>query len=395
MTDTILKVSNTADRIEQVVKESAKEEQTWNTRAMLLQNNHIARIVRSNIWWGLGILETTWDTLYRLLTLTARPQDLKYTGKILHNWIKTILPTPNKAGNRQAPTLLRNITKQRNDPHTVDIEYHDTHEADLSLAPKTSDKRYTKLAKFIPFTAGKVIKAPLYAWATLVWAATDTVRRMKNQKARKLITLDFEKTSRNKTSHVWKKLTSRAYNSNTTDTNTQDTKKEDSDKKQEQDTKNTSEKKSFWSRLWPFGKKKKEKKEPEIKKDEKEKTTEKSSEEKKQPESPKTEENKEEKESSEKETIAPEVLATIITGHAAIKELNQAFENKDKKAIDEAKDKILRAQATERNINKNNLPDEHKALFKEIKSTATDIGQLKYKIKEEIKEKENHKTNKE
>lgn len=84
----------------------------------------------------------------------------------------------------------------------------------------------------------------------------------------------------------------------------------------------------------------------------------------------------------EKETIASEVLATIVTGHAAIEELKKAFENKDKKALDEAKDKILKAQATEKIINKDNLSDEHKALFKEIKSTATDIGQLKYKLEE-------------
>lgn len=104
--------------------------------------------------------------------------------------------------------------------------------------------------------------------------------------------------------------------------------------------------------------------------------------------------DKEEIKTIEKETIAPEVLATIVTGHAAIKELKQAFENKDKAALDAAKDKILRAQATEKNINKDDLPEEHKTLFKEIKSTATDIGKLKYKIEDPNKPIDNKESNK-
>jgi hypothetical protein len=39
---------------------------------------------------------------------------------------------------------------------------------------------------------------------------------MKAQKPRDLVTLNFTKTTRNKTSHAWNKLTSRDYNANTT-----------------------------------------------------------------------------------------------------------------------------------------------------------------------------------
>jgi len=146
----------------------------------------------------------------------------------------------------------------------------------------------------------------------------------------------------------------------TVDTN-KDIKKDDPDSKDEKKSEDTTKIES-----------KDEKEETEIKKEEKEKTK----------DTDKKPEQKKEQEVPEQEAISPEILATIVSWHAAIKELKQAFEKKDKAALDVAKDKILRAQATEKNINKDNLPDEHKALFKEIKSTATDIGQLKYKLEE-------------
>ncbi len=239
MTTTTNKISHTADRLETLAKESAKEKQVWNNRALLLQNLPWAREVRSFLWWTLGILESTWDALYRTLTLAARPQDLKNSGKIIRNGIKTIIAeTPqietNGAKeyiqNLRASKLQRDSWKQYHEPYLDDTKFFDTHGTDLSLAPKKSDNWFKKWVKGIPFIAGKIVKTPVWAASTVVGALTDSFRWMKAQKLRDLITLKFTKTSRNKTSHARKKLTSRAYKENTSWQNTiQETKKEESD----------------------------------------------------------------------------------------------------------------------------------------------------------------------
>lgn len=262
---------HSADRLEATAKESAKSKQSGNTRALLLQNNIIARTVRSGIGWALWIIESTWDALYRTLTLAARPQDIKNTVKVARNGIKTIFAewpqvdtkwVKEYGKNLRWSKLIRDMGKQRHEPYLDDTKFYDTHGTDLSLAPQKSDHWFKKGIKGLPFIAGKVVKAPVWAASTVVGAVADSFRWMKAQKFRDMITLKFHKTPRNKTSHAWNKLTSRAYKWNTSwQTTTQEMKKEESD---------TSSKKSRLSRLRPFGKKKSStNKESEIKREEK------------------------------------------------------------------------------------------------------------------------------
>lgn len=162
--------------------------------------------------------------------------------------------------------------------------------------------------------------------------------------------------------YAWFQKAKWYYNNTPTITASVDnTKKEDTDTKDEKKSEDTKKIES-----------KDEKNKPDIKKEEKENP--KDTEEK--------QEKPKEKEVPEKETIAPEALATIITGHTAIPELKKAFKNKDKQALEKAKDQIWKAQALEKTINKDLLTEEHQALFKEIKSTATDIRKLKYKLED-------------
>lgn len=215
---------HTQDLLEETARTASSNKQSWNTRALLLHNGSTMRSLRSALGWVLWAFESVWDTLYRTLSLAARPQDLAHIKQITQNGIKTVFaekPIVNTKWakeyiqNLRTSKLWRDISKQRHPPHIDETKFHDTHGTNASLAPKSSDKRYTKLWKFIPFTAGKVAKIPLRAWLTALAWVTDTFRWMKWQQPRKLISWKLVKTNWNKTKYSWKKLTSRAYQWNT------------------------------------------------------------------------------------------------------------------------------------------------------------------------------------
>lgn len=213
---------NTSDAIEQTVRDAATQKQVGNTRSLLLQNMPLARELRSAVSAATGLVETIGDTAYRLLSLGARPQDLANTVDIVRNGGKTVFAEAPQvetkwvveyAKNLKAPKLfLRDGLAAFHDAYKVPTAYHNTHGTKHSLAPKKSDGWFKKIAKGIPFIAGKAIKAPLWAASTVVGAVADTARWVKGQKLRDVVSGKFHKTSRNKTKYAAKKLFSRAYN---------------------------------------------------------------------------------------------------------------------------------------------------------------------------------------
>ena len=377
---------HTSDRLEALAKESAKSKQSGNTRAALLQNHPFAREKRSIIWWVLGQIETIGDTLYRTLTLAARPQDLKNIVKIARNGIKTVFaetPQVETQGvkeyiqNLRWSKLARDIWKQHHEPYLDDTKFFDTHGTDLSLAPEKSDHWFKKWIKGIPFIAGKVVKAPVWAASTAIGAVTDIFRWMKAQKLRDLITLKFTKTSRNKTSHAWKKLTSRAYKGNTS-WNLEEENKKQAD---------TSSRKSRRSRLRPFGKKKskQETKESETTENKKEVTL---------PSTPPKESKpdvkketiqekdiiKEEKSTESKDEV--DTMKDYTTSFKSIKPLKTAFQQKNKEELEKHKNIILETNTEIIEEDYENLNPTQQKIIDDIKAVQKRIKNWEYEISE-------------
>lgn len=384
---------HTADRIETVAKESAQWKQSGNTRALLLQNLPGAREVRSFFWWTLGILESTWDTLYRTLTLAARPQDLKNSGKIIRNGIKTIIaetPQIETHGSKEyiqnlrASKLQRDSWKQYHEPYLDDTKFFDTHGTDLSLAPNKSDHWFKKWIKGIPFIAGKTIKTPVWAASTVIWAVTDTFRWMKAQKLRDLITLKFHKTSRNKTSHAWKKLTSRAYKGNTS-WNLEEENKKQAD---------TSSRKARRSRLRPFGKKKSKQETKESEKTKNKKAViltsttpeEKSSEVKKETiqekDIIKEEKSSEKKDKSTESKDEVDIMKDYKTSFKSIQPLKTAFQQKNKEELEKHKNIILETNTENIEEDYEQLNPTQQKIIDDIKSVQKRIKNWEYEISE-------------
>lgn len=180
-----------------------------------------------------------------------------------------------------------------------------------------------------------------------------------------------------------------------TDIVEKESKKEESDSKDEAKEENTSdsetksEKKSFWSRIRPFGKKKKEN----AKATEKEANEKKEKDDKKSDTKDKKDETK--KEQKESKTTLPKQLLGYLAGWVATAgAIKLAFDKKDRKALQQHTDKLLKDFETRKEeIQWKDLPADAKKHREMITSTLKHIGEGKYDLQSEVnKEDENKDT---
>lgn len=360
-----INATKTTDKIDAATKELAKQKQVGNTRSLLLESLPWAREIRAGIWSSLWLLETTADALFRTLSLVARPQDIRNTWKIIRNGIKaTIAEKPQietkwvgeYVQNLRAPKLTRDGMKQYHDPYKDETKFFDTHDSRNSLAPNKSDHRFKKTIKWLPWIAGKAIKIP--AWTASLWAGVlaDTFRRAKGQKLKDLVTLKFNKTDWNKTKLAWNKLFSRNYQ------------KAEWTKPNENTITNEkkSDKPSFRSRIWPFGKNKKEKNN----------TVE-------------TTQIETKKEQTSQNNTANLFLGSLASGVVTAQALEQAWKDKDQEALEKHTNKLINdSELWQKEIQWKDLPEPEKKNWEIITTTLKKLTEWQYDLPQEQAKKE-------